>query len=955
MCVCFQVLCNALWYITNQQDVINDAALRKKSVQPVPEIFTDFTGYNDIKRKKLKSAPMSSLELDSHAQALYGLLMKPVIGSSPAWQKAKEDIRALADCLIAYKQHLKTQKETQNANQSLDHPVRTIAQDSTLEHREKRVSDIKPQYAKLDEAVIKAGCLSPIVFSESDHLLEPFSNNEQRFRFIENIQLSVPIDLIRYNPGGSCITTLCITQVPENRSEPEILTQGARFLQEVRPQLKEYHTRAQRRMFKQSLSNLATVQPSVADLIYKELALDASAAEHPETQERLRLIYLGNHGLLADLRHVNPGRPSGTYDQFFEVLGDLVEGITAADERRHGMAHLSEFISLGEMIEKATSLCPEGTPIPSKALVRLQFAPRNPYCHAALNFTSKLQVQYKIQRRQLRVGHPDDHYCNAQLKYLKSKAVELKPYPSAFLCCDDKAKVPFGEPGSSVSTGVRGKTSIVPSSTTLVALDHDMTKASLTPSVVLDCKIPEKPEKSFVNGQVVTAVNDSVFQMSTPFRHAVMITNYLKSKDNLPKILLKYTDGGTDQRNTLESVKCASICIFRELNLDMMILARCAPGQSWTNPAERIMSILNLGLQNVSLERKSVSDDCEQVLKCCNSMAAIRSAAETKASLKSGWSDAIEPVQSVIKNRFSRLKLKGEPFQVMDPVTDQDIDLIKRHLRELFPTLNLDKLQKVHTKSVESYQQWLERHCQARHYTFQIRKCENADCCLPPDLPKEVLSWLPDPVLDESGCHYKPYEEVKSTSTTEADRPSLKVNKKSKKGLNAATGKDSDQLSVAANLNQADPNQVVQLPFAESVMCSVQTARGVVECVECSKPRVVYSKLKLSERENITLATALSEYDFTCGSALLPPNVSLSKKAMLRANLSCATPIELPFYGGGLGKTDLCVYCAAEEAPTDQELRQQYQTVLPLCEVCRANGKLPIVQRPYGKTNKKNI
>ena len=86
---------------------------------------------------------------------------------------------------------------------------------------------------------------------------------------------------------------------------------------------------------------------------------------------------------------------------------------------------------------------PEGTPVPSKSLVRLQFAPRNPYCHAALNFMSEIQVQYKIQRRQLQVGHSDDHYCNAQLKYLKCKAVQLKEDPSALLCCDDKAKVPF--------------------------------------------------------------------------------------------------------------------------------------------------------------------------------------------------------------------------------------------------------------------------------------------------------------------------------------------------------------------------------------------------------------------------------------------------------------------------------------------------------------------------------
>ena len=960
----FQVLCNALWYITNQHTVINDAALRKKNVYPVPEAFTNFDGYNDFKRKKLKSASMSSQELNSHGQALYSLLMKPIIGSSPAWEQAKADIKQLAVCLISYKDHLLVQNEVQKTNQALDHPVRTISKDATLEHRQKCLGDIKPKFVKLDEAVKKAGCLSPVVFCESEHLLNQFESYEQRFRFIESIQLSVPVDLIRYNPGGSCITTLCLTQVTENRSEPEILTQGARFLQEVRPQLKEFHTRAQRQMFKQSLSNLATVKPSVADLIYKELTLDASAAEHPDTAKRLRLIYLGNHGLLADLRNLNPGRPSGTYDKFFEVLSNIVEDITAADDRRHNMAHLSQFISLRELMEQADKACPEGTPIPSKSLVRLQFAPRNPYCHAALNFTSRIQVQYKIQRRQLRLGHPDDHYCNAQLKYLKTKAVELKQkgLPSTILFCDDKAKVPFGEPGSSISTGVRGKTSIVPSSTTLVALDHDMAKASITPSVILDCSVPDTVQKSFVSGQVVTLVNDSVFQISTPFRHAAAITKLLKNKEEMPKILLKYTDGGTDQRNTLESVKCAAICVFRELNLDMLVLARCAPGQSWTNPAERVMSILNLGLQNVSLERSSVADDCEKVLKNCNSMAAIRSAAETKPSLKAQWTEAVEPVQAVIRNRFARLKLKEVPFQVMDPVSENEIDILKRHLRELFPTLNLDKLQKVHTKSVESYQAWLDTHCRARHYTFQIRKCENLDCCLPAEVPKEDLFWLPDPVLDDTGNHFKPYEDVKSCPTTEDHRLSLKVVKKPK---NVNTGRtepavnvSSEQASQTTDAGEAETAsrdeavRAVELPFAASSMCSVQNARSTVTCIECRKPRVIYSKQRLSEREQVVLAISLSDLDYTCGAALLPPDMTLSQRAMTRGNLSCAVPVEVPFYGSGFG-SDVCAYCAAEGSETDQNMRKLYKTVLPLCNGCRMLGKLPIVQRPYGRLAKK--
>lgn len=108
-------------------------------------------------------------------------------------------------------------------------------------------------------------------------------------------------------------------------------------------------------------------------------------------------------------------------------MSGIIENITAADDQCHGVSHLSEFLSIDEMIKKKTkAVCPDDSPIPSKGLVPLQFAPRYPYAKRAQNFTSRLNVQYKIQRRQLRLSHRDQHYCNAQLKYIKEKAIEHK-------------------------------------------------------------------------------------------------------------------------------------------------------------------------------------------------------------------------------------------------------------------------------------------------------------------------------------------------------------------------------------------------------------------------------------------------------------------------------------------------------------------------------------------------
>lgn len=620
------------------------------------------------------------------------------MGSSPAWKRAGEAIRKLAECMDAYREYLKKQNETVSHNHSLDHPVRTIDEHATLEHRRMTLFHVKPRYELLDQEMQKTPLLTPVVFNEDKHLKNLFENSKEKFRYFEQLQLSMPIDLIRFSPGGSSVTINCIVKVSSDRPTPQILIEGARILQKARPYLQEFHTRSQKALFRERLQNVTHVLPSVADLIYKELTLDASTASHPSTMERLRLIFLGEKGLLSDLRHLNTGRPTGRYDIFFEHLCSVVEEITAADERRHNIAHLSEWLSLGELVEKTKEKCPAGTPIPSKSLVRLLFAPRNPYTHKALNFTSRIQVQYKIQRRQLRATHPDEHYCCTQFKYFKERAVEEREIVAVFFC-DDKAKIPVGEPDAPISTGVRGKKTLAPVSTTLAAKDHDIHKSSLTPSVILQCDVPNAVNQSFVRGTVTNIVNDSVFEMSNPFRHAAaLIRVFLNSPQKDAKILMKFTDGGTDQRNTLESVVCASICIFYELDLDMMILARCAPGHSWINPAERIMSVLNIALQNCALERGKGDEETEMKLKKCGSMASIRALAEKNPEIREKWRESIEPVQSTIRNRFLRLKLKDKAMQAIDPVSDDDIDILQRHLRKHFPELNLQKLQKVHTK-----------------------------------------------------------------------------------------------------------------------------------------------------------------------------------------------------------------------------------------------------------------
>ena len=206
---------------------------------------------------------------------------------------------------------------------------------------------------------------------------------------------------------------------------------------------------------------------------------------------------------------------------FFTHTEALIkESLVAIDERHHGASHMSQWVSIKDLIKKTSGRCPENTTISSKDLARLQFISKNSYTRSVLNFTSRLQVQHKIQR-QLRAVHPDDHYCTALFKYFKSKAAQEKDCVMAF-CSHDKSKIHAGEPNAFMSTEVRQRESITPKSVTLEALDLDMHKSSLTPNIALPCDIPASTDKSFVRGNVYYTVSNSVFQLSSPFRHGVV-------------------------------------------------------------------------------------------------------------------------------------------------------------------------------------------------------------------------------------------------------------------------------------------------------------------------------------------------------------------------------------------------------------------------------------------------
>ena len=120
------------------------------------------------------------------------------------------------------------------------------------------------------------------------------------------------------------------------------------------------------------------------------------------------------------------------------------------------------------------------------------------------------------------------------------------------------------------------------------------------------------------------SLKDAAFQASSSLRHCTEMYFILIKEMGDKHIMLLYSDGGPDHRLTYISVQLSLIALFINLDLDMLIACRTAPGHAWRNPVEHIMAIVNLGLQCVGIMRQKGSDEFEKSIANSNSIKDIR-------------------------------------------------------------------------------------------------------------------------------------------------------------------------------------------------------------------------------------------------------------------------------------------------------------------------------------------
>ena len=239
-----------------------------------------------------------------------------------------------------------------------------------------------------------------------------------------------------------------------------------------------------------------------------------------EIDQRLQeALSMEDPDLLVDLRHLNTNG-SDRFEVFWKHCEDFLQDCTAVHERRHGnTTYLVRALSVRDLVQEVSKLCPEGTPIPSFQWVRLQFYPKNPRTKTASLYRKRLRIKMMVQKRQFRKSHIDEHYCAALFRYLREYSLKLRD-ESMLICLDDKHRLKVGEPGYPVAAAERGRRVIVSLNENFEVADHDFTRFSIIPGVIFCVDIPETIEGSWYDGQVCVVFKEAAFQPSSPIRHA---------------------------------------------------------------------------------------------------------------------------------------------------------------------------------------------------------------------------------------------------------------------------------------------------------------------------------------------------------------------------------------------------------------------------------------------------
>ncbi|XP_064646150.1 uncharacterized protein LOC135499336 [Lineus longissimus] len=805
-----------------------------------------FSGFNVPEKSKHRKRTLGNLsesKLESHAVSLREAIQSQIYLDEVPWAEVKLAVLEVVEMVEQFCVTLRTSRKRNKVSRETPRSeVETRTKTTILPANKGKLHNA---LIELERQVKQAEPYTPVSIRE----YLPMCDRRRVFEMIEllrecGLRLAEKCFHYVHHEGGTKSSLHFVWKGLDGDGVGRTVDLCTKVIAKIESEVPIYERRITKQNF---IKAFGFVADSVAlRAIFSQLTRDNSAPVNLNSQEideRFKFAMLSEDaGIMVDLRHQGPENRPDTFREFFEATEKyLAEDIgVACQERRHGeQLYLAKAVSLKDLHQRVKERVPADTNIPSVKWLRYQFQPINLQANTAKYYKGRMNIKMMVQKRQIRVNHVDAHYCAAAWRYMREMAI-LHREITTLVSADDKHKIKVGEPSYPLAAAERGKQVIVGPNQVMAVGDHDFSKCTITPSVNFIIDIPTSINSSFYRGKVHIGFKDSIFKPSSALRHAAELAEILKTRGEgtyPTPVLLIYTDGGPDHRCTYMSVKLAMIALFLELTLDVLIALRTAPSNSWANPVERIMSIVNTGLQGVGMMRRKMSDDFESAIAGAGSVKEMREklpSEELKVELEESLAFPID----ILKNQMARLALKEKPFQSFDPASEATIDALWQQCLTVDGMLQRNDTTAKGVKNCDRLKAFMEHCCIEGHYTFQVKKCGADDCdiCRPlrDERSKEVGN-LPFPVLAGDG-HYRPFVDVYKTVTKE-NRPSKETRTKTARKA---------------------------IPFSPSVQ-HVRNADVMVQCSECDKWRLVFAKKKLQPAKKRQLEEILEDVEFTCG------------------------------------------------------------------------------------------
>ena len=224
-------------------------------------------------------------------------------------------------------------------------------------------------YDRLTSEMSSLSFYEPFFLSGSVYLPSVFND---RKNFLNNLRLNTAFEMFTYSHGNYLGSFTWLWKIP-SPSERDAMNSVEAHAVCTRG-IPIFHTRAMRAHWIQQYENLTGINKMLLRHMYRTLTSDASAPlsfEEAQADARLeRLISMFDLDAVMEIRD-ELSSPKSKFDVFWDYCGRFIEGTLVPHDRRHSdVGYLPVAISMRDLVQQVTALCPAGTPIPSEQWVR---------------------------------------------------------------------------------------------------------------------------------------------------------------------------------------------------------------------------------------------------------------------------------------------------------------------------------------------------------------------------------------------------------------------------------------------------------------------------------------------------------------------------------------------------------------------------------------------------------